>query len=262
MLTLPAALRRLPVVRSVYRRVMRVWKRLRFRRDFVAFRRMSHSAGDTRFSLLWRDRLAFLDDSTASTGFDRHYVYHTAWAARVLAQLKPHEHVDISSSLFFCGLVSAFVRMRFYDYRPPALELDNLAVDRADLTCLPFADGSIASLSCMHVIEHVGLGRYGDPLQVNGDLLALRELQRVVAPGGSLLLVVPVGRPRIQFNAHRIYSQRQILQEFPAANWDLRQSALIPAESTSVGLLLGASCEQVEGEDCACGCYWFQKRGG
>ena len=135
--------------------------------------------------------------------------------------------------------------MRFYDYRPPALKLDNLEVDRADLTRLPFADNSIASLSCMHVIEHIGLGRYGDPFQVDGDLVALRELQRVVAPQGSLLLVVPVGRPRVQFNAHRIYSHRQVLDQFPAAAWELQEFALIPEESPDTGLLLAASQEQV-----------------
>ncbi len=46
--------------------------------------------------------------------------------------------------------------------------------------------------SCMHTIEHIGLGRYGDPLDAVGDQTALSELQRVVAPGGSLLIVVPV----------------------------------------------------------------------
>ena len=262
MLSLHSTIRRLPVVRSIYRRAVRVWKRWRFWREFVTFSRMSRADVARRFRLRWRDRSPFLDDSTPSTGFDRHYVYHTAWAARVLARLKPDQHVDISSSLFFCGLVSAFVHVRFYDYRPPALQLDNLEVDRADLTCLPFADGSIASLSCMHVVEHVGLGRYGDRLQVDGDLVALRELQRVVAPGGSLLLVVPVGRPRIQFNAHRIYSHRQVLEQFPAAVWDLREFAMIPEKSTTIGLLLAASPEQVEQEKYACGCYWFQKRAG
>jgi hypothetical protein len=57
----------------------------------------------------------------------------------------------------------------------------------------------------MHVIEHIGLGRYGEALDPDGDLKAIRELVRVLAAGGNLLVVVPVGRPRIQFNAHRIY---------------------------------------------------------
>ena len=60
----------------------------------------------------------------------------------------------------------------------------------------------------MHVVEHIGLGRYGDPVDYDGDLKAIAELQRVLAPGGNLFFVVPVGQPRIMFNAHRVYSLR------------------------------------------------------
>ena len=77
---------------------------------------------------------------------------------------------------------------------------------QTDICALPFADGSIQSLSCMHVVEHVGLGRYGDPLDPMEIEWQCSELQRVLAPGGDLLFVVPVGKPRIMYNAHRIYS--------------------------------------------------------
>ncbi|NDC42314.1 MAG: DUF268 domain-containing protein, partial [Chitinophagia bacterium] len=56
---------------------------------------------------------------------------------------------------------------------------------------LPFESDSIPSLSCMHTIEHVGLGRYGDQLDPQGDLKAIAELKRVVQPGGDLLFVTP-----------------------------------------------------------------------
>ena len=112
-------------------------------------------------ALRLRDQLPHLDDRTNTTGFDRHYIYHTAWSARVLAQTKPSEHVDIASSLYFVTTASAFVPIRFYDYRPADLDISNVSSDRADLLALPFADNSIESLSCMHVVEHVGLGRYG-----------------------------------------------------------------------------------------------------
>ena len=77
----------------------------------------------------------------------------------------------------------------------------------------------------MHVVEHIGLGRYGDPLDATGDLKAMKELARVVAPGGTLLLVCPVGRPRVVFNAHRIYSVEQISASFP--EFALAEFALI-----------------------------------
>ena len=51
---------------------------------------------------------------------------------------------------------------------------------------------------------------YLSPIDPEGDLKAVKELSRVVTKGGSLLFVVPVGKPRIQFNAHRIYSYKKI----------------------------------------------------
>ncbi len=156
----------------------------------------------------------FIYDKTANASSDRHYIYHISWAARVLAQKKPAFHIDISSSLYFVSIVSAFIPIKFYNYRPEKLGLSNLTAEAGDLLKLPFQDESIKSLSCMHVIEHVGLGRYGDPLDLDGDLKAISKLKRVTAIGGSLLFFVPVGKPRIIFNAHRIYSYVQVISYF------------------------------------------------
>lgn len=211
-----------------------------------------------RFALRWRDRWLCLGDATAQTGFDRHYVYHTAWACRVLAASRPQLHVDISSSLYFVAQVSAFVPVRFYDYRPAALDLSGLVCDRADLNRLPFADASVASLSCMHVVEHVGLARYGDPLDYDGDLKAMAELRRVVSPGGQLLLVVPVGgESRIQFNAHRIYTFEQVLSAFP--DFELVEFALVPDDGSSLGLVRNASPTLADAQRYGCGCFWLRK---
>jgi SAM-dependent methyltransferase len=226
-----------------------------FEAEFHQFARQS--AGATRLELRWEDRKPFLHDRTAATGFDRHYVYHTAWAARVLAELRPAAHVDIASSLFFVGMVSAFIPVTFYDYRPADLRLSGLATASADLLNLPFADQSVHSLSCMHVVEHVGLGRYGDPLDPDGDLKAMAQLQRVVAPGGSLLFVVPIGRPRIVFNGHRIYAYRQIAGAFPQLS--LKQFVLIPEHQADGGLIPGATEARADREDYACGCFWFRR---
>lgn len=225
-----------------------------FEQSFSRFQRLAQEAGG-RLSVRDEDRHACLDDATATTGFDRHYVYHTAWAARVLAQTRPDEHVDIGSSLYFAGIASAFVPIRFFDYRPAALQLDSLSSEHADLTQLAWADQSVASLSCMHVVEHVGLGRYGDPLDPDGDLKSMRELARVLAPGGSLLFVVPVGRPRVCFNAHRIYAYDQILAAF--AELQLRQFSLIPDRARDGGLVIEADPSLVAAQNYACGCFWF-----
>jgi hypothetical protein len=110
----------------------------------------------------------------------------------------------------------------------------------------------------MHVVEHVGLGRYGDPLDYDGDLRAVAELQRVLKAGGQLLFVVPLGgESRIQFNAHRIYTYRQILGMF--AELKLVEFTLIPDDGSVLGLVRHASEELANAQRYGCGCFWFQK---
>lgn len=232
----------------------RVFNWLEYRRELIRFRDLSAAAG--RQIPLWRERFPILGEKTRSKEFDRHYVYHTAWGARILEQTRPTRHVDISSSLYFVGIVSAFVPIEHYDYRPPQLRLDNVTTGFADLLALPFSDRSIQSLSCMHVVEHVGLGRYGDQLDPDGDTKAMRELARVLAPGGMLLFVVPVGRSRVCFNAHRIYSYDQVRACF----YDLRldQFILIPDQSADGGLV-DATAEMVAAQEYACGCFCFRR---
>jgi hypothetical protein len=230
-------------------------QRARFRRQFAEFAQLP---GSERFPLRWSDRLPMLGEDTATTPFDRHYVYHPAWAARILQKLDPDVHVDIGSSLFFVSVVSAFVRTEFYDYRPAELRIDGLRTGTADLTALPFEERSIESLSCMHVVEHIGLGRYGDRLDPNGDAKAMSELQRVLGRGGNLLFVVPVGRPQLRFNGHRIYSCEQVRAGFPEL--ELVEFALVP-EREPAGWIAGATSEQVAAQEYGCGCFWFQRRG-
>lgn len=226
-----------------------------FFRGFREFSRLSRGRPD--LSVAWHDRYPCLNDDTGSTGFDRHYVFHTAWAARVIMKNRPLKHVDVSSSLYFCSILSASVPIEFYDYRPALLNLDNLSSERGDLLRLQFEDESVQSLSCMHVVEHVGLGRYGDSLDGNGDLRAIAELKRVLAPMGNLLFVVPVGRPRVMFNAHRIYSYEQILSYF--SDFTLKEFALVPDDQAIGGLMRDADPALVKEQRYACGCFWFQK---
>lgn len=224
--------------------------------DFLNFKKKSRE--NKRFEMRWKDRYPRLGDKTKQTLFDRHYVYHTAWAARKVNEIDTNYHVDISSSLYFSSIVSAFLPVKFYDYRPADLKLSNLSSEHIDLTNLRFKSNSVKSLSCMHTIEHVGLGRYGDPIDPDGDVKAINELKRVLAPGGNLLFVVPIGyRAVVMFNAHRIYTVSQILEYFK--DLALKEFVLIPEKGEDGGLVKNPSPELLRKQKYACGCFWFKK---
>jgi hypothetical protein len=237
---------------------LRQQERLRkFKADFDFFRDLSEKTV-TRLPLRQEDIFACFDECLGETPFDTHYLYHPAWAARILAQTRPDYHVDISSILHFSTIVSAFIPVDFYEYRPAAVTLSNFTSRKADLLRLPFSDMSLRSVSCMHVIEHIGLGRYGDALDPDGDLKAIQELVRILAVDGDLLVVVPVGRPRIQFNAHRVYDYPEFRDYFSGLR--LVQFALIPDGKGSDGLIHDdVSPEFVRAQSYACGCFWFKK---
>src|SRR4051812_43996008 len=150
------------------------------------------------------DSYPCLGDWTSATPFDAHYFYQGAWLARRLAARRPTEHVDVGSSALMLSVLSATTPVRHFDFRPLQAALPGLQCAAGDILALPLAAGSVASLSCLHVIEHIGLGRYGDPIDPEGSARAARELARVLAPGGRLYLSVPVGRERTCFNAHRV----------------------------------------------------------
>lgn len=223
----------------------------KFTTSFFKMRKIN----DGRFTLKVKDLYPCLKDKTAFTPIDQHYTYHPAWAARILAKTKPEYHVDISSILCFSTIVSAFIPIKFYDYRPAKLDLSNWKEDAVNLINLPFLDNSIPSLSCMHTIEHIGLGRYGDPLDIEADIKSINELKRVLTLNGDLLFVTPIsGKPRIEYNAHRIYSYEQILNLFN--NLKLMSFSLVPDKG---GLIENADSNLAAKQQYGCGCFWFKK---
>ncbi len=246
---------KIPGVVGIYQFLKGILSLPSFYGDYRKFKRAQKKI-TARFPVKTKDFFLCLFDKTTDTPFDPHYTYHPAWAARILAKENPKKHIDISSTVKFCTVVSAFIPVDFYDYRPAQLHLSGLQSKRGDLLALPFKDNSVESISCMHTIEHIGLGRYGEPIDPDGDIKAINELKRVLKPGGSLLFVVPVGRSRIEFNAHRIYSYEQITSYF--SELELMDFSLIPDDWKN-GIIKNASPEFVSSQRYGCGCFWFKK---
>jgi hypothetical protein len=74
---------------------------------------------------------------------------------------------------------------------------------------------SCDSLSCLHAIEHFGLGRYGDTINFNGHLLGMENLHKLLKQGGTLYFSTPIGEPQqVKFHAKRIFSLKYLLKQF------------------------------------------------
>lgn len=201
-----------------------------------------------------RDLYPILNERTSTTAFDTHYFYQDIWAFQKIFVSGVKAHVDVGSKVDYVGFLSAITRVTFIDIRPLVTDLSNLESKSGSILQMPYEDGSVSSLSCLHVAEHIGLGRYGDPLDPLGTVKACRELQRVLAPGGNLYFGLPVGRPRVCFNAHRIHSTDQILEYF--AGLKLVEFSFVNDKGSFVR---GVKPEDSRNEKYGCGLFHFRK---
>jgi len=64
------------------------------------------------------------------------------------------------------------------------------------------------AISSFSSIEHDGLGRYGDPINPNGDFDAISEFHFLLNPGGILYLGIPISGNQgyVEANYHRMYN--------------------------------------------------------
>ncbi|MCL5997263.1 MAG: DUF268 domain-containing protein [Chloroflexi bacterium] len=223
-----------------------------YARFFADWRRYTRLPDAERIRLL--DTYPQVHDQTGTSDVDAHYFFVNGWAMRRVVATAPRFHVDVASQTIFANLLGAVLPVAFVDYRPLRVEMAGLQSIGGNLLALPFRDQSIASLSCLHVIEHVGLGRYGDPLDPAGTLKAMAELTRVLAPGANLFLATPVGSPRLCFNAHRLHAPEAICEM--ARGLELVEFSGIDDQGRYLERIDMSSLQESE---YACGLYWFRR---
>ncbi|HEY5118610.1 MAG TPA: DUF268 domain-containing protein [Anaerolineales bacterium] len=158
----------------------------------------------------------FLNEKYMESGVaSGHYFHQDLLVARRIFQCRPARHVDVGSRIDgFVAHVASFRRIDVLDVRPLNSLIPNVQFIQCDVM------GSIPalfleccdSLSCLHTLEHFGLGRYGDRIQFDGYLTGLDNLQKILAPGGILYLSVPIGVQRIEYNAQRVFSTSYLWQ--------------------------------------------------
>ncbi len=182
---------------------------------FQEFIKYSRLEKNKVFSISYIDFYPFLKDKTHSTPLDPVYFYQDCWAAQKISQIKPKQHFDIGSSAKTIGILSQFIPITMVDIRPVELKLEGLSFVKGSITQLPFDDNSIGSISSLCVVEHIGLGRYGDALDQFGSEKAIAELVRVTESQGLILFSVPIEMEnKVYFNGHRAFTRKYIIELF------------------------------------------------
>jgi len=163
------------------------------------------------------------------------YFWQDLLVARAIYVAKPVKHVDIGSRVDgFVAHVASFREIEVVDVRPISTAVPGVVFRQADLmnpTALPTAagggDGYCDSLSCLHAIEHFGLGRYGDPINPQGYQRGIANMAQLLQPGGTFYLSTPIGQERVEFNANWVFDPRSIVRCAEAARMTLQKLIVI-----------------------------------
>jgi hypothetical protein len=141
-----------------------------------------------------------------------HYFHQDLLVSQFVFQKNPKRHIDVGSRIDgFVAHVASFRKIEIIDIRRiPKSEHSNIIFREADLMSGGEIE-SVDSISCLHAIEHFGLGRYGDPVDPEGHLLGFKNLVGMLKRGGDLYISFPIGsQNEVHFNAHRVFHPMDI----------------------------------------------------
>ena len=227
----------------------------RFLRSLAEYQ-AAYASGDV-FPLGLSELFPVLADFRADAGqAGGHYFFQDLWAARKIYERRPHRHVDVGSRIDgFVSHLLVFMPVTVLDIRPLSSGVRGLEFVREDATALrAFENESLDSISSLHAVEHFGLGRYGDRIDVRGWQKVLASFQRVLKGGGRLYVSVPIGRERVCFNAHRVFAPTRLIE----ALGELRLVSFAAVEDSGA-FLDNVSPDDMAKQEFACGLYEFTR---
>ena len=207
-----------------------------------------------------RNHVILSDYGTNAGTMKGHYFHQDLLVAQFIYQNNPKRHIDIASRIDgFVAHVAAFREIEIIDIRPlPTPAHPNINFIQADLT-MPNEIGVTDSLSCLHALEHFGLGRYSDAVDVNGHITGLINMIEMLEENGMFYLSVPVStKETVHFNAHRVFGldslpDLQVIKN----NLVLKRFDFVDDEGE---LHTDTHYSQIKGSvEYGCGIYTFQK---
>lgn len=199
---------------EIYLGAYGLYKKTFFMKDMQQYQSLNkREAFKVDERVLW----PIINEKFEDAGIIQNYFWQDLWAARLVFRNKPETHYDIGSRLdgFIAHILAMGIPVKMIDIRPFPMEIVGLETIVDDATYLrQFKDNSIESLSALCSLEHFGLGRYGDPIDPEACFKCFEAIQKKLKLGGHFYLAVPVGRERLEFNAHRVFYASTIVEQF------------------------------------------------
>ena len=177
----------------------------RYLSDLRKFRRMGGSV--TRLHPI----LSYFD--TQNGVAEGHYFHQDLLVAQLIHENNPRRHFDVGSRIDgFVAHVASFRTIEVMDIRPQTISHKAIKFFQGDLLNLDSKfHGLYDSVSCLHSLEHFGLGRFGDPIHPEGHRIGLVNMAKMLQPGGTLYISFPIGESAVYFNAQRVFHPTEIL---------------------------------------------------
>ncbi len=191
------------------------------------------------------------------------YFWQDLLVARKIFAARPERHVDIGSRVDgFVAHVASFREIEVFDVRPISTEVPGVKFKQANF--MQPATGMTDycdSLSCLHALEHFGLGRYGDPIDPKGFERGFTNMAALLKKGGVFYLSVPVGISRVEFNGQRVLEPQAIIRLALDNSLELRELTLIRPGGRVEKLELDETrLSDLARQRCALGMFTFLKR--
>jgi len=194
------------------------------------------------------------------------YFWQDLIVSREIYKSTPKKHVDIGSRIDgFVAHVASFREIEVIDVRPVTTEIPGIKFFQADLLDpnainLSGNFGYCDSLSCLHALEHFGLGRYGDDLNLSGYKDGIENMAKLLSPSGKFYLSTPIGRERIEFNAHWVFDPRKIIACAKSNGLKIHSLTCIDSEQGPVEVdISGESLRKLAENNYTLGLFIFYK---
>lgn len=209
--------------------------------------------------------LPCLQDKFDDSGYTKsEYFWQDLIVAKTIFARSPQKHVDVGSRIDgFVAHLASFREIEVLDIRPLSNKIPGVIFKQADLmNPLPELENYCDSFSCLHTLEHFGLGRYGDPVLVDGFKRGLENMVKILKPEGTFYLSVPIGVERVEFNANRVFSPTTVIELCKALKLEFSRLQVI--ENSSHGMFYytveNSKIEELASKNYSLGIFEFIKQ--